>query len=265
MVPQPLHVSTDPALARLESRVVACRACPRLVAWREEVARTKRRAFREETYWGKPVPAFGDANARLVIVGLAPAAHGGNRTGRMFTGDSSGDWLYDALFAHGFASQAASTGRGDGLVLRDTFITAAARCAPPDNKPTPEEFAACRPFLVAEFGLLTRASVLVALGALAWEHALRAYEERGGKVKTPRPKHGHGVEVLLEGIAGDGFAAGRAVTLLGSYHPSRQNTQTGRLTRPMLYAVFARGRDLVPDSSARAAAMKARTRSTSTG
>ena len=253
------------ALDRLESRVVACRACPRLVEWREEIARVKRRAYRDEAYWGRPVPAFGDADAQLVIVGLAPAAHGGNRTGRMFTGDSSGDWLYDALHAHGFASQAASTGRNDGLTLRDTFITAAARCAPPDNRPTPDEFAACRAFLVAELALLTQTRVIVALGALAWEHALRAYEARGGHVKTPRPKHGHGVEVLLEGIAGDGFAAGRPVTLLGSYHPSRQNTQTGRLTRPMFYAVFARARDLLPESSPRAVAMKARTRSTSTG
>jgi uracil-DNA glycosylase family 4 len=254
----------DP-LRRLESRIVACRACPRLVAWREEAARVKRRAYREQPYWGRPVPAFGEADARLVIVGLAPAAHGGNRTGRMFTGDSSGDWLYDALHHHGFASQAASTGRDDGLVLSDTFITAAARCAPPDNKPTPDEFARCRPFLVAELGLLPRARVVVALGALAWEHFLRAYEARGGHVKAPRPKHGHGAFVRLEGIAGDGFASGRAVTLLGSYHPSRQNTQTGRLTRPMLYAVFARARDLLPESSARAAATKRRTRSTSTG
>ncbi len=256
---------TASPLARLESRVVACRACPRLVEWREETARTKRRAYRDETYWGKPVPAFGDADARLVIVGLAPAAHGGNRTGRMFTGDSSGDWLYDAIHAHGFASQASSTSQDDGLSLTDTFITAAARCAPPDNRPTPEEFAACRPFLVGELGLLSEARVVVALGALAWEHAFRAYEERGGHVKSPRPKHGHGVEVALDGIAGDTFAAGQVITVLGSYHPSRQNTQTGRLTRPMLYAVFARARDLLPDSSARAAAMKARTRSTSTG
>ncbi len=253
------------SLARLESRVVACRACPRLVAWREETARIKRRAYRDEIYWGKPVPAFGEADAQLVIVGLAPAAHGGNRTGRMFTGDSSGDWLYDALHEHGFASQAASTGREDGLTLHDTFITAAARCAPPDNRPTPDEFAACRPFLVAELGLLAQARVVVALGALAWEHTLRAYEVLGGKVRTPRPRHGHGAEVLLDGIEGGGFATGGAVTLLGSYHPSRQNTQTGRLTRPMLYAVFARAGDLLPDSSARAAAMKARTRSTSTG
>ena len=228
------------ALERLEARVVRCRLCPRLVAWREEVARVKRRAFAHETYWGRPIPAFGNEDARLVIVGLAPAAHGGNRTGRMFTGDRSGDWLYEALFAHGFATQPTSVRRGDGLELVDTFITAAARCAPPDNRPTPEEFARCRPWLVAELGLLREARVIVALGALAFEHALRAYEERGGTLGRPRPRHGHGAEFTLPGIADDGFASGRAVTLLGSYHPSQQNTQTGRLTRPMFHSVFAR-------------------------
>jgi uracil-DNA glycosylase family 4 len=233
------------ALERLEARVVDCRRCPRLVAWREEVARVKRRAFAHETYWGRPVPALGEASARLVIVGLAPAAHGGNRTGRMFTGDRSGDWLYEALFAHGFATQPSSLHRGDGLELIDTLITAAARCAPPDNRPTPEEFALCRPWLVEEFGLLAHARVIVALGALAFEHALRAYEGRGGHVEAPRPRHGHGVEVTLQGIAGDGFAAARPVTLLGSYHPSQQNTQTGRLTRPMFHSIFARVRALL--------------------
>jgi len=236
------------ALARIESRVVRCRLCPRLVAWREEVARVKRRAFATEIYWGKPIPAFGEAGARLVIVGLAPAAHGGNRTGRMFTGDRSGDWLYEALFAHGFATQPTSVRPGDGLELVDTFITAAARCAPPDNRPTPEEFARCRPYLVAELGLLTRARVVVALGALAWEHVLRAYEERGGVVGKPRPRHGHGAEVVLARIAGDAFAGGRDVTLLGSYHPSQQNTQTGRLTRPMFHAVFARARARIAEA-----------------
>lgn len=230
------------ALERIEARVVRCRLCPRLVAWREEVARVKRRAFAHETYWGRPIPAFGNDDARLVVVGLAPAAHGGNRTGRMFTGDRSGDWLYAALFAHGFATQPESTGRDDGLELVDTFITAAARCAPPDNRPTPEEFARCRPYLVGELGLLARARVVVALGALAWEHFLRAWEERGGVAPRPRPKHTHGAEVVLPAIAGDGFASGREVTLLGSYHPSQQNTQTGRLTRPMFHAIFERAR-----------------------
>ena len=228
------------ALARLEARVVRCRLCPRLVAWREEVARVKRRAFADEDYWGRPIPAFGADSARLVVVGLAPAAHGGNRTGRMFTGDRSGDWLYAALHAHGFATQPTSLRRGDGLALVDAFVTAAARCAPPDNRPTPEEFARCRPYLVGELGLLTRARVVVALGALAWEHFLRAYEERGGTVGKPRPRHGHGAEVVLAGIAGDSFAGGRDVTLLGSYHPSQQNTQTGRLTRPMFHSIFGR-------------------------
>ena len=228
------------ALERIEARVVRCRRCPRLVAWREEVAATKRRAFADETYWGRPVPAFGAADARLVLVGLAPAAHGGNRTGRMFTGDRSGDWLYAALHAHGFATQPESTSRDDGLALVDTFVTAAARCAPPDNRPTPDEFANCRSYLVEELGELRRAHVVVALGALAWEHFLRAWEERGGVVPRPRPKHAHGAEAELPGIARNSFAGGKPVTLLGSYHPSQQNTQTGRLTRPMFHAIFGR-------------------------
>ncbi len=198
-----------------------------------------------------------------MLVGLAPAAHGANRTGRMFTGDRSGDWLFDALHAHGFASQASSTGRDDGLALDDAFVTAAARCAPPDNRPTPAEFARCQPFLVGELALLARARVVVALGALGWEHFLRAWAAGGGEMPTPRPRHGHGVEVVLPGIPG-GFAAGRPVTLLGSYHPSQQNTQTGRLTRPMFYSVFARARSLVGEAGP-AAATRRRTRSTSTG
>ena len=222
------------ALARLESRITRCRKCPRLVEWREETARVKRRAYLSEPYWGRPVPAFGEADARLVVVGLAPAAHGGNRTGRMFTGDRSGDWLYAALHAQGFASQAESRARGDGLELRDAFITAGARCAPPDNKPTREEFANCRSWLVLELALLTRMRVVVALGALAWGEFLLAWRERGGDVPAPRPRFGHGAEAGLG-----------AVTLLGSYHPSQQNTSTGRLTRPMLDAVFARARALL--------------------
>ena len=235
------------ALERIEARVVRCRKCPRLVAWREEVAATKRRAFAGETYWGRPIPAFGDATAGLVLVGLAPAAHGGNRTGRMFTGDRSGDWLYEALFAHGFATQPTSRAKGDGLELRDAFITAAARCAPPDNRPTPEEFANCRPYMVGEMGLLTRARVVIALGALAWEHFLKAWVERGGAVPVPRPRHAHGAEFVLPGIEGDSFAEGRSVNLLGSYHPSQQNTQTGRLTRPMFHSIFKRALALSSD------------------
>ena len=224
------------SLLRLEARITRCRKCPRLVAWRERAARDKRRAYLSETYWGLPVPAFGGASARLIVVGLAPAAHGGNRTGRMFTGDRSGDWLYAALHAHGFATQAESRSRDDGLALRDAFITAGARCAPPDNRPTREEFARCRPWLVAELALLTRMRVVIALGGLAWGEFLLAWRERGGTVPSLGPRFAHGAEVRL----GPG-----PVTLLGSYHPSQQNTQTGRLTRAMLDAVFTRARALL--------------------
>jgi uracil-DNA glycosylase family 4 len=233
VVPRPA-VRRPLKLEALEARVVRCRRCPRLVAWREEVALTKRRAYRNETYWGKPLPAFGEVTARLVVVGLAPAAHGGNRTGRMFTGDRSGDWLYASLHAHGFANQPQSVARDDGLQLIDAFITAGARCAPPDNKPTREEFANCRPWLVAELALLTRMQVVVALGALAWTEFLLGWKAHAGDLPRPLPKFGHGAEARLG-----------AVTLLGSYHPSQQNTSTGRLTRPMLDGVFARARELL--------------------
>ncbi len=259
----------EAALARLEARIIRCRKCPRLVAWREETARVKRRAYLGDTYWGRPVPAFGAASARLVVVGLAPAAHGGNRTGRMFTGDRSGDWLYAALYASGFANQAESRARGDGLALRDTFVTAGARCAPPDNKPTREEFAHCRPWLVDELALLSDMRCVVALGALAWGEFLLAWRARGGVVPTPRPRFGHGAEVVLGGGFGEPVSSGEActkrtkrtkrthlsgeypasglreITLLGSYHPSQQNTSTGRLTRPMLEGVFARAHALL--------------------
>ena len=270
-------VNLEDRLETLEARVVRCRLCPRLVAHREAVARAKRRAYRDDVYWGLPVPGFGDARARLVLVGLAPAAHGGNRTGRMFTGDRSGDWLYEALEAHGFANQAASRARDDGLVLRDAFVTAAARCAPPDNRPTRDEFARCRPFLVGEMRLLVRARVVLALGALAWEEFLRAYADLGGVPLRPRPRHAHGAEVELP--AWPGRPAG--FVLLGSYHPSQQNTLTGRLTRPAFYSVFARARTLLDRASAepspasaspdragspgRAAATRRRTRAGSTG
>jgi uracil-DNA glycosylase family 4 len=222
------------SLAALEARVVHCRRCPRLVAWREAVAESKRRAFRDETYWGKPIPAFGSAEARLVVVGLAPAAHGGNRTGRMFTGDRSGDWLYAAMHAQGFASQPESVRRGDGLELRDAFITAGARCAPPDNRPTRDEFANCRPWLVGELELLTRMRVVIALGGLAWNELLLAWTAFGQAVPKPKPKFRHGGEVALG-----------KVTLLGSYHPSQQNTSTKKLTMPMLEGVFARARAIL--------------------
>lgn len=223
-------VEADLTWARLERAVLRCRRCPRLVAHREAVAREKRRAFRDETYWGRPVPGYGDHRARVLIVGLAPAAHGGNRTGRIFTGDRSGDWLYASLHHAGFASQPTSTHRDDGLVLRDAWVCAAARCAPPDNKPLPEEFANCRDYLVRELALLTRLRVVVALGGLALDNFLRAWSAAGHPIPRPRPRFGHAAESPL--------APG--ITLLCSYHPSQQNTFTGRLTREMLDAVFAR-------------------------
>jgi uracil-DNA glycosylase family 4 len=218
------------ALAILEADIVACRACPRLVAWREgreEVAATKRAAFRDQTYWGRPVPGFGDLAARIAIIGLAPAAHGGNRTGRVFTGDRSGDWLFAALHRSGFANQATSVHVGDGLALTGGWIAAGVRCAPPANKPTPEERERCLPYLRRELQLLADVVVLVALGGFAWEICCRLAGI------TPRPRFGHGAE-----------ADGERYTVLGSYHPSQQNTFTGRLTEPMLDAVFARARNL---------------------
>ena len=225
--------------------VITCRRCPRLVAWREEVARIKRRAFRDADYWGKPVPGFGDPNARLVIVGLAPGAHGSNRTGRMFTGDSSGDTLYAALHRAGFASQPTATARDDGLVLYDTFITAVGRCVPPGNKPTSEELANCRPFLARELALLRQAydradtgdradtdradtGVILALGRIAFDGILRLLREQG--LDVPKLAFAHGATYSLPAPC---------PTLVVSYHPSRQNTQTGRLTMAMFDEVFA--------------------------
>jgi uracil-DNA glycosylase family 4 len=217
------------ALAELESRIVECRACPRLVAWREQVAIEKRAAFRDQEYWGRPVPGFGDPDAGLIVVGLAPAAHGANRTGRMFTGDRSGDWLYAALHRAGFANQATSVDRDDGLELAGAWITSPVKCAPPANKPTPAERDACRPFIDAELELLVHARVVVALGAFGWAEAARVLGfER-------RPGFAHGAEA----VAPDGRV------LLGSYHVSQQNTFTGRLTEPMLDAVFGRARELI--------------------
>lgn len=225
-----------PSLAALERAIVACRLCPRLVLHREEVARVKRRAFRDETYWGRPVPGFGDPDAALLVLGLAPAAHGGNRTGRVFTGDSSGDWLYAALHRHGFANQPTSVSRGDGLRLDGAYVTASARCAPPDNRPTTEEFERCRPYVAAELALLRRVRIVLALGSIAWDTALRLLGDAGAAVPRPRPRFTHGAEV--------GFGTA-APLLLGSYHPSRQNTQTGRLTRAMFDAPFARAREIL--------------------
>jgi uracil-DNA glycosylase len=211
----------------LESSILSCRLCPRLVAWREEVARVKRRAYREEDYWGKPVPGFGDPTARVLIVGLAPGAHGANRTGRMFTGDSSGDFLYAALHRAGFASQPTSRGRDDGLTVTDAYISAACRCAPPDNKPAPDELAACRPFLAAEIALLRDIQVVVALGRIAFDAFLRFYAPINGAA-TPVFTHNAVIS----------FGPGLPL-LVTSYHPSRQNTQTGRLTTEMFDDVWS--------------------------
>jgi uracil-DNA glycosylase len=221
----------DP-LAMLGSEIVACRACPRLVAWREEVAATKRAAYRTEDYWGRPVPGFGDPAARLVVIGLAPAAHGANRTGRMFTGDRSGEWLYRALWRAGYSDRPESVSLDDGLVLTGAYITAPVRCAPPANKPTPDERARCRPFFERELALLTEARVYLALGQIGYQTAAGVLGVR------PRPRFAHGLEVSVP------HADGPPRTLLGSYHVSQQNTFTGRLTEAMLDAVFARAREL---------------------
>ncbi len=211
----------------LNARIITCRDCPRLVAWREEVAGAKRRAYRDWTYWGRPVPGFGDRSARIVIVGLAPGAHGSNRTGRMFTGDSSGQTLYGALYRAGFANQPTWERADDGLVLRDVFITAVGRCAPPDNKPAPEELRACRPFLERELALLP-VQVVLALGKIAFDGLLALWRDQGHPL--PALPFAHGARYHL----GDGLPQ-----LHASYHPSRQNTQTGRLTLDMFDAVFA--------------------------
>ena len=220
-------------IAQLDARISVCRACPRLVQWREEVAATKRRAFADQEYWGRPLPGFGDPDAPLLVLGLAPAAHGGNRTGRIFTGDRSGDWLFAALWRAGFANQPVSVSRDDGLRVRDCYIAAAVRCAPPGNRPLPIERDNCLPYLERELELLARVRVIVCLGGFGWDAALRALAARGAVLPRPRPRFGHGAEVPV----GD-------VTLLGCYHVSQQNTFTGRLTEPMLDGVFARGREL---------------------
>ena len=226
-----------PTLPVLREEIVACRACPRLVAWRERVAREKVARFRDWDYWGRPVPGFGDPHARILFVGLAPGAHGANRTGRMFTGDRSGDFLFAAMHRAGLASQPTSTARDDGLVLHDAYIVAVIRCAPPDNKPAPDEIARCAHFLDREIALLDRVRVVVALGAIAWRGYLDRAARAGEAVPRPRPPFAHGAVVDV---------AGR--TLIGSYHVSQQNTQTGKLTPAMFDAVLAEARRIARGS-----------------
>jgi uracil-DNA glycosylase family 4 len=223
------------SLADVTRDITGCRACPRLVAWREEVADEKRLAFRDEEYWGRPVPGFGDPEATLFVLGLAPAAHGGNRTGRVFTGDRSGDWLFAALWRAGYANQPTSVHAGDGLSLSGAWVAAAVRCAPPANKPTPEERDTCLPYLHRELALLTEVRVVLALGKFAWDVALGALAPG----LRPRPRFAHGAEAPLTPAVD-----GRERTLVASFHPSQQNTFTGRLTEPMLDAVLDRARAL---------------------
>jgi uracil-DNA glycosylase family 4 len=221
-------------LERLTAEIVVCRKCPRLVRYRESVARTKRAAFRDWEYWGRPVPGWGDPAARLLVLGLAPAAHGGNRTGRAFTGDRSGDWLYRALYRAGFANRPRAIARDDGLELRDCYIVAAVRCAPPANQPTRAEFARCQPYLEREAMLLPNVRAVVALGAVAMEAFLKAWRATGHAVPIPAPKFRHGAVSSLPPI-----------TLIASYHPSQRNTQTGLLSEPMFDAIFRSARRIL--------------------
>jgi uracil-DNA glycosylase family 4 len=221
-------------LSALQAEIVECRACPRLVSWREEVARVKVRRFRDWTYWGRPIPGFGDPRARLLIVGLAPAANGANRTGRMFTGDRSGDFLYAALHRAGYANQPTSDHRGDGLALEGAFIVAPVRCAPPENKPLPTELLNCSVWFDREIALLKDVRVVLALGAIGWNATLVHLVRRGVVLQSPKPRFSHGATAAIE----------PGLTLLGCYHVSQQNTNTGRLTPEMIDAVLARAREL---------------------
>ncbi|HWG02030.1 MAG TPA: uracil-DNA glycosylase [Trebonia sp.] len=255
--------ATAPTLAELVARESVCRACPRLVRWREQVAATKRRSYQAEPYWGRPVPGWGDEHARILITGLAPAAHGGNRTGRMFTGDRSGDWLFASLYRSGLAAQATSVTADDGQRLIGTWVGAAVRCAPPANRPEPVERDNCAPWLAAEVTALAASiRVIVALGSYAWQATWPALRAAGFQVPRPRPAFGHAAETIVEraargtaaaggaargtagGGAANGTAAGSSVLMIGCYHPSQQNTFTGRVTPEMLDAVFARARDV---------------------
>ncbi|HZD39663.1 MAG TPA: uracil-DNA glycosylase [Terriglobales bacterium] len=225
------------SFAKLDQTIVRCRLCPRLVRWREGVAQAPPRRYRGQRYWAKPLTGVGDPNAELLIVGLAPAAHGGNRTGRMFTGDRSGDWLFFALHAYGFSNQPNSSSRKDGLMLENCYVTAALRCAPPGNKPTRVEFSRCRPYLMREIELLSHVRVVIALGKIAFDSFLTAYRENGGEIPKPRPKFGHGAcHRLPDGIL-----------LIGSYHPSQQNTFTGKLTRTSFHRIFKKARQVLCD------------------
>ncbi|MGH2812552.1 MAG: uracil-DNA glycosylase [Actinomycetota bacterium] len=222
------------SIAKITAEVVECTKCPRLVAWRQEAAEHPPARFRGEKYWARPLPGFGDPRARVLVVGLAPAAHGGNRTGRIFTGDRSGDWLFRALHRAGFASQPTSVYAGDGLELTDCYIAAAVRCAPPANKPLPSERDNCLPYLVREMNVMKQVRVVVALGSFAWDAALRALRTRGAEVPSPRPRFGHGAVARV----GD-------LSVIGSYHPSQQNTFTGKLTERAFDSVFAKARSLL--------------------
>ena len=224
---------TSASVAALQDCIITCRLCPRLVEWRERVGREKVRRFADQQYWAKPVPSFGDPRARLLVIGLAPAAHGGNRTGRIFTGDRSGDWLFRALHKAGFANQPVSVHRNDGLRLRDCYVTAAVRCAPPQNKPLPQEITNCRQYLLEEIELLKRVRVIVALGRLAFDVAITCVGLK--EQASRRPKFEHAAECQLR----------NGVELIASFHPSQQNTFTGKLTEPMFDRVFARARELV--------------------
>jgi uracil-DNA glycosylase family 4 len=220
------------SLWALNQSIIRCRHCPRLTRWREAVAMAPPRRYRGQKYWAKPLAGFGDPKAQLLIVGLAPAAHGGNRTGRMFTGDRSGDWLFTALHAHGFSNQAKSDHRNDGLELKNCYVTAAVRCAPPGNKPSRVEFSRCRPYLMRELKWLTSLRVVIALGKIAFDSFLAAYRENGGEIPKPRPRFGHGATVVLP----------NRVILICSYHPSQQNTFTRKLTRVSFHRIFKKAR-----------------------
>jgi uracil-DNA glycosylase family 4 len=230
-----LHFGAMQSLAVLNQHIVSCTACPRLVAYRQAIAQEKRRQYRAWTYWGRPVPGFGDPAARLYVLGLAPAAHGGNRTGRVFTGDRSGDWLYETLHHFQFANQASSQHKDDGLALRDCYIGATVRCAPPDNRPAPEEFVRCRPYVKEELRLLQKLRAVVVLGKIAFDHYLKVCREEGCLLPSPIPTFSHGKVYKLPW----------RVTLIGSYHPSQQNTFTGKLTKPMFRAVFSLAREVI--------------------